>query len=74
MMRTNTLDEWTKKEKTMYDPQSETFLRVADADSFNRAAEKAYITPTSIIKQIDLLEKALDVKLFEWTHRGLILI
>lgn len=36
----------------MYNPQLETFLRVADAGSFNKAAEKMYITPTDVIKQI----------------------
>ena len=30
----------------MYNPQLETFLRVADAGSFNKAAEESYITPT----------------------------
>ncbi len=55
----------------MYNPQLETFLRVADAGSFNKAAEEAYITPTAVIKQINLLENSLDVKLFERTHRGL---
>ena len=57
----------------MYNPQLETFLRVADAGSFNKAAEEAYITPTAVIKQINLLETSLDVMLFERTHRGLIL-
>lgn len=55
----------------MYNPQLETFLRVADAGSFSKAAEQAYITPTAVIKQINLLETELDVKLFERTHRGL---
>lgn len=49
----------------MYNPQLETFLRVADAGSFNKAAEEAYITPAAVIKQINLLESSLDVKLFE---------
>lgn len=57
----------------MYNPQLETFLRVADAGSFNKAAEESYITPTAVIKQINLLERSLDVKLFERTHRGLVL-
>lgn len=57
----------------MYNPQLETFLRVADAGSFNKAAEETYITPTAVIKQINLLESALEVKLFERTHRGLTL-
>lgn len=55
----------------MYNPQLETFIRVADAGSFNKAAEEAYITPTAVIKQINLLETDLDVRLFERTHRGL---
>ena len=55
----------------MYNPQLETFLRVADAGSFNKAAEDSFITPTAVIKQINLLERSLDVKLFERTHRGL---
>lgn len=55
----------------MYNPRLETFLRVADAGSFNKAAELAYITPTAVIKQINLLENELDVQLFERTHRGL---
>ena len=57
----------------MYNPQLETFLRVADAGSFSRAAEEAYITPTAVIKQINLLEESLGVKLFERSHRGLTL-
>lgn len=57
----------------MYNPQLETFIHVADAGSFNKAAEELFITPTAVIKQINLLEGSLDVKLFERTHRGLIL-
>lgn len=55
----------------MYNPQLETFLRVAQAGSFNKAAEEAFITPTAVIKQINLLEASLNVQLFERTHRGL---
>jgi DNA-binding transcriptional LysR family regulator len=57
----------------MYNPRLETFLRVADAGSFNKAAEESYITPTAVIKQINLLEESLGVRLFERTHRGLTL-
>ena len=57
----------------MYNPQLETFLRVADAGSFNKAAEESYITPTAVIKQINLLEENLGVKLFDRSHRGLTL-
>lgn len=55
----------------MYNPQLETFVRVADAGSFNKAAEELFITPTAVIKQINLLEDRLGVRLFERTHRGL---
>lgn len=57
----------------MYNPQLDTFLRVADAGSFHKAAEEAFLTPTALIKQINLLEGSLGVKLFERTHRGLVL-
>lgn len=43
----------------MYNPRLDTFLHVADAGSFNRAAEESYITPTAVIKQINLLEDEL---------------
>ena len=55
----------------MYNPRLDTFLRVADAGSFNKAAEELYITSTAVIKQINLLEAELSVKLFERTHRGI---
>ena len=48
----------------MYDHQLETFVRVADAGSFNKAADDAFVTPTAVIKQINLLESELDLKLF----------
>lgn len=57
----------------MYNPQLETFLRVAEAGSFSKATEAAYITPTAVIKQINLLERSLGVKLFDRSHRGLTL-
>ncbi|MGI6269979.1 MAG: LysR family transcriptional regulator [Candidatus Howiella sp.] len=57
----------------MYNPQLETFIRVADAGSFNKAAEQSFITPTAVIKQINLLEADLGVQLFDRTHRGLTL-
>lgn len=55
----------------MYNPQLETFIKVADAGSFNKAAEESFVTPTAVIKQINLLENSLGVKLFDRTHRGL---
>ena len=57
----------------MYNPQLDTFLCVAEAGSFNKAAEQLYISPPAVIKQINLLEESLGVQLFVRTHRGLTL-
>lgn len=57
----------------MYNPQLETFLRVADAGSFNKAAEELFITPPAVMKQITSLEASLDIQLFRRSHRGLTL-
>lgn len=57
----------------MYNPQLDTFIKAADAGSFSRAAEESFITPTAVIKQINLLEDTVGVKLFERPHRGLTL-
>lgn len=57
----------------MYNPQLETFLCVAQCGSFNKAAEKLYISPPAVIKQINLLEESLGLQLFVRTHRGLTL-
>lgn len=57
----------------MYNPHLDLFLRVADAGSFSKAAEDSFITPTAVIKQINLLESRLGVRLFDRSHRGLTL-
>lgn len=55
----------------MYNPQLDTFLQVASLGSFSKAAEAMFITAPAVIKQINLLEESLGVKLFIRTHRGL---
>ncbi len=57
----------------LYNPQLETFLHVADAGSFNKAAAESFITPSAIEKQINLLEKDIGAELFERSHTGLTL-
>lgn len=57
--------------RAMYNPQLDTFLCVVESGSFNKAAEKLYISPPAVIKQINLLEEGLDLQLFVRTHRGL---
>ena len=59
------------KQIMMYNPQLETFLCVVEAGSFSKAAEKLYISAPAVIKQINSLEKSLDLKLFERSYRGL---
>lgn len=54
----------------MYDPLLDTFLCVADSGSFTKAAEKLYISSTAVMKQINQLEKQLNMRLLERTHHG----
>ena len=49
----------------------ETMIITADAGSFRKAAERMYVTPSAIIKQIDALEEETGTVLFERTSRGL---
>lgn len=55
----------------MYNPQLDTFIRVVEAGSFSRTTEELFVSTTAVIKQINLLEWDLDVKLFVRTRRGL---
>ncbi len=57
----------------MYNPQLDTFIQVAESGSFSKAAQALYITPTAVIKQMNLLEGRLGITLFHRTHRGLTL-
>lgn len=57
----------------MYDKHLDYFLLVSDCGSFSKAAEKAFISPNAIIKQINLLETELKVTLFDRTNRGVVL-
>ena len=46
---------------------------MVECGSFNKTSEKLYISPPAVIKQINLLEESLNLKLFVRTHRGLML-
>jgi len=54
----------------LYDKHLDSFLMVADLGSFSKAAEKLYISPNAIIKQINLLENDLGITLFIRTNQG----
>lgn len=57
--------------RIMYNTQLETFICVVEAGSFSKAADKLFISPPAVIKQINSLEASLGVQLFSRTHRGL---
>lgn len=48
-----------------------TFLCVADCGSFNKAADKLFLSPPSVMKQINALEKHLELRLFDRTSQGI---
>lgn len=57
----------------MYNHQLTVFVCVADCGSFSKAAEKLFISATAVMKQINSLEKHLNLKLIERTPRGILL-
>lgn len=54
----------------MYNPILTTFIAVADCGSFTKAAQRLYISPTAVMKQINALEDLVGIKLIERTHNG----
>lgn len=57
----------------MYNWRLEIFLHAAQSGSFGGAARVLRITPTAAIKQVNLLEKSLGMKLFLRSNQGLTL-
>jgi len=55
----------------MFNPLLTAFVCVADCGSFNKAAERLYISPPSVMKQINALEKHWDIKLFDRSNQGI---
>ena len=54
----------------MYNPLLDTFLAVIDNGSFTKAAEKLFISPTAVMKQMNALEMHVNLKLIERTPTG----
>ncbi|MBS5113609.1 MAG: LysR family transcriptional regulator [Coprobacillus cateniformis] len=54
----------------MYNHLLDTFIIVAQTGSFKKASEELFISSTSIMKQMNKLEKDLDLKLFHRTAQG----
>ena len=57
----------------MYNKHLDAFLMAADCGSFTKAAEKLFISPNALIKQINLLEAKLELTLFSRTNHGIAL-
>jgi len=54
----------------MFNPNLTTFVCVADCGSFTKAAESLFISPTAVMKQINTLERHLDLTLIKRTTHG----
>ncbi len=57
----------------MYNKQLETFLVIVNSGSFNKAAQKLFISASAVIQQINSLEQDLGVSLFIRTRQGIML-
>ena len=55
----------------MYNSQIKTFILVADRGSLSKAAEDLFVTPASIMKQMNALEDRLNLKLLKRTNQGI---
>ena len=55
----------------MYNQQIKTFIQVADKGSLSKAAEDLFVTPASVMKQMNALESRLDLKLLKRTNQGI---
>lgn len=57
----------------MYNPVLDTFIAVAKNGSFSKAAGFLYISPVSVMKQINNFEKEIGIKLFNRNSQGVTL-
>lgn len=55
----------------MYNYMLNTFIMAADCGSFTKAAQRLFMSPTAVMKQINTLEEELGVKLAERTSAGI---
>ena len=55
----------------MYNQQIKTFIQVADRGSLSKAAEDLYVTPASVMKQMNALENRLELTLLKRTNQGI---
>ena len=57
----------------MYNHQLDTFIKTAELGSFSKAAEELYISPTAVIKQLNIFEDRCGFKLFKRSSHGVTL-
>lgn len=62
-----------KEVYSVYHPQLDIFISVADCGSFTKAADRLFLSSTAIMKQMNLLEKRLGMKLLTRTNHGVYL-
>ncbi|GIP44751.1 LysR family transcriptional regulator [Paenibacillus sp. J45TS6] len=55
----------------MYSRQIEIFVAVVESGSFNKAADKLFLSTTAVMKQINLLEDQLGVSVVERSNQGI---
>lgn len=55
----------------MYNQSLTTFIEVVDCGSFLKASEKLYISPTAVMKQMNLLEQHIGLPLMIRTNQGI---
>ncbi|MBT2649846.1 LysR family transcriptional regulator [Bacillus sp. ISL-34] len=55
----------------MYSRQIEIFVAVVESGSFNKAADKLFLSTTAIMKQINLLEDQLGISVVERSNQGI---
>ena len=57
----------------MYNKYLDIFIKVADCGSFTKAADELFMSPTAVMKQMNLMESDLDLSLFKRTNHGIVL-
>lgn len=57
----------------MYNKYLEAYIQVADTGSFSKAGQKLFISPTAVMKQMNLMESELGISLLNRTNHGITL-
>ena len=55
----------------MYSQQIKIFVQVAEKGSLSKAAKDLFVTPASVMKQMNALEDCLNLKLIKRTNQGI---